>query len=167
MADYPTGSQNQVLNKLLKQALAGSEALVPNSEHELAIIDTSEDGSSKLPETATKPPLDDTFRAFIARSLEDAAKHVGDAHYFALIDNRSGEDDTTLLVCCGQEDGALETVRTTFKSVQTSLVSLGIASLGFNEIQSIAGSQGGVYGRPTTTPQRGGPAPRMRLGGGS
>ncbi|KAI0440891.1 hypothetical protein F4803DRAFT_525424 [Xylaria telfairii] len=168
MADYPVCCIAEIpiaiLNKLLDQALAGSEELVPNSEHELSIVVTNSDGSSKLPGRATIPPLNDSFRPFIASSVEDAAKNIGTAAYFAVLDQQSMTDDSAVIVR-RQGDGSLESARATFKSVQTLLVSLSMATLGFQEIKNIAGSHGGVYGRPLETPRKGGAAPRMRLGG--
>ncbi|KAI0869324.1 hypothetical protein GGS24DRAFT_166506 [Hypoxylon argillaceum] len=153
-----------VLNKLLDQARTGSEELVPNSEYELSVIAATSDGSSRLLDEATVPPLDDSFRPFIANSLEDAAKNIGQATNFAVLDQQSMVDDSAILVR-RESDGSLATTRATFKSVQVVLVSLAMATLGFQEIKNIADSQGGVYGRPVETPRKGGPTPRMRLGG--
>ncbi|KAI0203565.1 hypothetical protein F4808DRAFT_24199 [Astrocystis sublimbata] len=152
------------LNKLLNQAHAGSEELVPNSDHELSIVGTESDGSSKLPSEVTVPPLNESFKPFIAGSLEEAVKAIGGATYFAVLDRQSTADDTAVLVQ-RQDDGSLETARATFKSVQIVLASLVVAAIGFQEIVSIADSQGGVYGRSTETPKKGEPAPRKRLGG--
>ena len=152
-----------VLNKLLEDALAGSEDLAPGSDHELVIIEALEDGTSKPPaDDASVPPLDGAFRPFVAASVGEAAKHVGDAAYFAVLDKDSAANSTVLLVSA---DGSGEQARVTFDQTQAVMTSLGMGSLGFGEIQSIADSNGGVYGSPSSKPQRGGPAPRMRLGG--
>ncbi|GAP82730.1 hypothetical protein SAMD00023353_0102660 [Rosellinia necatrix] len=168
MADYPVCCIVEVpitaLNNLLDQARAGSEELVPGSAHELSIVLTTTDGSSRLPDHATIPPLNDGFKPFVASSLEDAAKVVGGAAYFAVLDRQSTTDESAVLVH-RQGDGSLATARATFKSVQLLLVSLSMATLGFQEIKSIADSQGGVYGRSPEAPRKGGPTPRMRLGG--
>ncbi|KAJ8132230.1 hypothetical protein O1611_g1393 [Lasiodiplodia mahajangana] len=168
MANYPVCCIAEmpiaVLNKLLDQARAGSEELVPNSEFELSVVGTTSEGFSKLLDEATVPPLDDSFKPFVASSLEDASKNIGQAAYFAVLDQQSATDDSAVLVH-RQNDGSLTTARATFKSVQAILVSLSMATLGFQEIKSIADSQGGVYGRPTETPRKGGEAPRKRLGG--
>ncbi|KAI8949397.1 hypothetical protein F4801DRAFT_405657 [Xylaria longipes] len=167
MADYPVCCIAEmpiaVLNKLLDQARAGSEELVPNSEHELSIVVTNSDGSRKLPDGVTIPPLNDSFKPFIASSVENAAKAIGKAAYFAVLDQQSTIDDSAIIVR-RQSDGSLATTRATFKSVQTLLVSLSIATIGFQELKNIADSQGGVYGRPVETPRKGGAAPRKRLG---
>ncbi|KAI0188582.1 hypothetical protein EV127DRAFT_512835 [Xylaria flabelliformis] len=152
------------LNKLLDQAQSGSEELIPNSEYELTIVGENSDGSSKLPDSVTIPPLNDGFKPFIASSVEDATKTTGETAYFAVLDQQSTNDDSAILVH-RQTDGSLETARAAFKSVQTLLVSLSMATLGFQEIKSIAHSQSGVYGRPVETPGKGGAAPRKRLGG--
>ncbi|KAK5633570.1 hypothetical protein RRF57_009284 [Xylaria bambusicola] len=168
MADYPVCCIAEmpltVLNELLDQAHAGSEELVPNSQHELSIVEAAGDGSSRLPDKVTVPPLNDGFRPFIAGSLEGAAQNVGKAMYFAVLDHQSTTDDSAVLVH-RRKDSPLATVRVTFKSVQSLLVSLSMATTGFEEISSIASSQGGIYGRTAETPRKGAPAPRMRLGG--
>ncbi|KAI0508967.1 hypothetical protein F5B22DRAFT_618724, partial [Xylaria bambusicola] len=168
MADYPVCCIAEmpltVLNQLLDQAHAGSEELVPNSEHELSIVEAASDGSSTLSHKVTVPPLNDDFKPFIASSLEDAAQNVGKAVYFAVLDHQSTTDGSATLVHC-QKDSPLATARVTFKSVQSLLVSLSMATIGFEEISSIASSQGGIYGRAAETPRKGAPAPRMRLGG--
>jgi len=88
--------------------------------------------------------------------------------YFVIMDKRSTEDDTVLLVST-QAEGEPQTVRSTFVSSQCTLVGLDMATQGFEEVQAIAESDpDGVYGpeRSSRQPRRGGPAPRMRLGGG-
>lgn len=157
---------SKTLNKLLTEALNGSNELVPGSDHELAIVE-ARDGASRIPDEAAIPPLDESFRAYVAASVADAAaKHVADASHFAVLDEQSASDDTALLVSRNGDNGAVDgEARVTFDSVQMVLNSLAMATLGFAEVQSIADSQGGVYGRPAETPKRGEPAPRMRLGG--
>lgn len=154
------------MNKLLTEALNGSNELVPGSDHELAIVE-ARDGASWIPDQATIPPLDQSFNAYVAASVEDAAaNHVDTASHFAVLDEQSSSDDTALLVSRNQDDGTIDGVaRVTFDSVQTVLVSLAMATLGFAEVQGIADSQGGIYGKPAEPPKRGEPAPRMRLGG--
>ncbi|KAI1419304.1 hypothetical protein F5Y12DRAFT_778690 [Xylaria sp. FL1777] len=167
MARYPVCCVAEVslagLDRLLNEALAGSEELVPNSEHELSIVVEENDGSSKLPGEATVPPLGSTFKPFVAASVDDAARHIGDACYFAVLDQECTNNDTATLVH-HQEDGSNTTVRVTLKSVQHVLVSLSVASLGFQEIQRIANSQGGVYGINERGLNKGRPAPPMKLG---
>lgn len=58
----------------------------------------------------------------------------------------------------------MQTVRVGFESAEILLVTLEVGSIGFNELQSIAAGSGGVYRRENETPQRGGYAPRKRLG---
>ncbi|KAI0097551.1 hypothetical protein GGR51DRAFT_540690 [Nemania sp. FL0031] len=168
MANYPVCCIAEmpitVLNKLLDQARAGSEELVPNSDYELSVVATTSDGSSRLDDAATVPPLHDSFKPFVTSTLEDASRNIGQATYFAVLDQQSATDDSAILVR-RQSDGSLTTVRATFKSVQVVLVSLAMATLGFQEIRNIADSQGGVYGRPAEAPRKGGEAPRKRLGG--
>ncbi|KAI1288681.1 hypothetical protein F5Y03DRAFT_401624 [Xylaria venustula] len=152
-----------VLNRLLNEAFAGSEELVPDSEHQLAIAVNASDGSSKLQEKASVPPLNGSFTPFVAASIDDAARHIGDVSYFAVLDRQSIDDSTALLLH-RQKDGSNSTARVTFKSVQHILVSLSVAALGFQEIQDIAESQGGIYGRDENRPKRGGLTPPKKLG---
>ncbi|KAI0803648.1 hypothetical protein GGR55DRAFT_682563 [Xylaria sp. FL0064] len=151
-----------VLDQLLNEAFAGSEELVPHSKHELTVVTKTDDGSSRL-QGPTVPPLSNDLNPFIAASVDDAARHVGNASYFAVLDPQSTKDSTALLVFY-QKGGSKTTVRVTFKSVQNTLVSFSVASLGFEEIRDIANSQGGVYGRNERRPEKGRPAPRMKLG---
>lgn len=157
-------TRHQFLNKLLEQAHSGSEELVPNSEHELSVVTAANDGSAGMLDGATVPPLDDSFKPFVASSLEDAARNVGGARYFAALDQQSATDDSAILVH-HEKDGSLATARVTFKSVQSLLVALSVASIGFGEISDIANAEGGVYGATVKAPRKGAPAPRMRLGG--
>ncbi|KAI0426751.1 hypothetical protein F5Y09DRAFT_318103 [Xylaria sp. FL1042] len=152
-----------VLNQLLNEAFAGSEELVPNSKHELTVITKADDGSGQLQEEPTVPPLSDDFNPFIAASIADAACHVGSTCYFAVLDQQSTDDNTALLVH-RQKDGSNSTARVMFKSVQHVLIALSMASLGFAEIKAIAVSQGGIYGRNERRPEKGRPAPPMKLG---
>ncbi|KAK7946230.1 uncharacterized protein PG986_010551 [Apiospora aurea] len=156
----------ETLNKLLTDALGGSNELVPGSDHELVVVE-ARDGASRIPDQATVPPLHESFSAYIAASVGDAAtQHVGEASHFVVLDEQSSNDGTALLLSRNQHDGTVDSVaRVTFDSVQAVLVSLATATLGFTEVQSIADSRGGIYGRPTESPKRGGPAPRMKLGG--
>ncbi|KAI1273285.1 hypothetical protein F5Y07DRAFT_377277 [Xylaria sp. FL0933] len=151
-----------VLNQLLNEAFGGSEELVPHSKHELTVVTKTDDGLSRL-QGPTVPPLSNDFNPLIAASVDDAARHVGDASYFAVLDQQSTKDSTALLVF-HQKDGSNTTVRVTFRSVQITLVALSVASLGFEEIRDIANSEGGVYGRNERRLEKGRPAPRMKLG---
>ncbi|KAI1816371.1 hypothetical protein GGS20DRAFT_583608 [Poronia punctata] len=167
MAAYPVCCVARLpisfLNKVLDEALAGSEELAPNSEHELSIVVATSDGSSRVPDEARAPPLGDNFAPFVAGSVEDAGRHhVGGAPYFAVLDQQSANDDTAILVR-RQESGSFDTARVTLRSAQIVLISLTMATLGFEEVQTIADSQGGVYGRPRQTPRKGRPAPPKEL----
>ncbi|KAK8132063.1 hypothetical protein PG999_000236 [Apiospora kogelbergensis] len=158
----------KVLSRLLTDALAGSNDLAPGSEPELAIVEIQDGGTSRVPSHATTTPLEESFRAFVAASVDDAAKyHVGGASYFALLDEQSSaEEEKTVLLVSRCPDGTIEgTARVTFESAQFLLTSLAVASIGFTEIQSIGASQGGVYGRSKEAPKKGEPGPRKRLGG--
>lgn len=95
---------------------------------------------------------------------------------FVVMDSRSAEDDTVLLVTTASDGGAsqtggagLQTVRATFDCAQSVLVGLDIGTQGFEEVRIIAaGEPGGVYGaerRDQGGPPKGGSAPRMVLGG--
>ncbi|KAK6818910.1 hypothetical protein PG987_016363 [Apiospora arundinis] len=171
MTPYPVCCTTRVpitvLGKLLTDALTGSNKLTPGSEPELAIVETQDDGASQLPGQATAPPLDESFCAYIATSVEDAAQHhVGGGSYFAVLDQQSSNDEETVLLVARRPDGTIEgTARVTFESAQIVLVSLTMATLGFDEVRSIGESQGGVYGRPAKPLMEGGSAPRKRLGG--
>jgi hypothetical protein len=135
----------------------------------LTITNTSGEGSDALSSSASQPPLQSFTSPFSGQSVEEAAQHpvFQNASFFAVLDERSTRDSTALLVA-RDPNGSVHTVRVTFLEVQRTLISLGIGSIGFDEIQSIAVDQSnrGVYGAPARRrgPQQGGPAPRMRLG---
>ncbi|RYP53408.1 hypothetical protein DL769_010524 [Monosporascus sp. CRB-8-3] len=116
-----------------------------------------------IPTTASEPPVQPFTSPFIGQSAEEVSNHVNGVNYLVILDKQSTEDDTAVLVARGP--GGVQTVRTTFESAQHLLTAVEIATLGFDEIQQIAGSSGGVYGASRNEPQRGGPAPRRRLGG--
>ncbi|KAI1400033.1 hypothetical protein F4819DRAFT_462736 [Hypoxylon fuscum] len=149
----------QVAERFLSEALAGSNKLAPGSEPALAIVTTTRFS----PSIASQPRLQPFSSPFLGQSVEEISRELDGATFFAILDGRSMEDETALLATC-DEDGTVQTARVTFNYTQSLLVSLDIATLGFGEIQHIATSSGGVYGRNRETPQRGAPAPRKRLG---
>lgn len=159
-----------MVNKLLNDAHAGSEELVPNSPRCLAVV-TSVDGAPSVPTTASQPPwAGDYASPFVGQSVAEVANQVHGAAYLVILDKRSIEDDTAILAAARQPGGGgggVQTVRVTFRSAQLLPTALEVASLGFTEVQDIANKSGGVYGasRGNPPPQRGGPAPRKRLGG--
>ncbi|KAI1380613.1 hypothetical protein F4677DRAFT_192890 [Hypoxylon crocopeplum] len=147
-----------VVEKFLSDALAGSNELVPNSEPALAIV-TAVD---VLPTTASEAPLEPFTSPFLNQSVEEVSRQLNEADLFAVLDERSTEDETAVLVE-RKSNGSIETVRVTFDSAQHVLVALDVATLGFTEIQQIAESSGGAYGWNRTKPKKGKPAPRKRL----
>ncbi|KAI1390028.1 uncharacterized protein F4822DRAFT_428374 [Hypoxylon trugodes] len=157
IADIPI----PVIETFLREAQAGSLKSAPNSAPSLAIITSP---SSPPPTVASKPPLSPFTSPFLGQTVEDVSRQLDGSTCFAVLDSRSVEDGTVLLVAPGL-NGSVQTVRATFESAQSTLIALEIASLGFGEIQAIASSLGGVLGRGGKEPKRGGPAPRMRLGG--
>jgi hypothetical protein len=166
-------SQQKTVETLLKDAYTGSEQLVPGTPPSLLILtitNTNDQGSDALSSSsASQPPVEPFISPFLGQSVEDAAQHpvLRNASFFAVLDERSTRDSTALLAAC-DPNGSVRTVRVTFSKVQRTLISLNIGSIGFTEIQSIAAAQGneGVYGAPVPGqgPQKGGAAPRKRLG---
>jgi hypothetical protein len=135
----------------------------------LTITNTSDKGSDALSSSASQPPLQPFTSLFLGQSVEDVAQHpvFHKASFFAVLDERSARDNTALLAA-RDPNGSVRTVRATSSEVQRTLISLDIGSIGFAEIQSVAAAQGneGVYGAPVPEqgPQKGGQAPRKRLG---
>lgn len=160
------------MEKFLKDAYTGSEQLVPGTSPSLVILttsNTSDKGSDALTSSASQPPVQSFTSPFLGQSVEDAARHpvLQNASFFAVLDEHSARDSTALLAA-RDPNGSVDTVRVAFSAVQRTLISLDIGSIGFAEIQSIADTQGngGVYGSSVSTqrPQKGGPAPRKKLG---
>ncbi|KAI1642461.1 uncharacterized protein F4817DRAFT_352896 [Daldinia loculata] len=147
-----------VVEKFLRDALAGSNDLAPNSDPCLAIITMADD----VPSGASKPPLQPFTSPFLGQSIEDISRQLNGATYFAILDERSAQDETVIL---GEHrDGKVETVRVTFYSAQSLLTSFYIGTLGFSEIQHIAAKEGGVYKQEKPEGRRkGGSAPRKML----
>lgn len=83
---------------------------------------------------------------------------------FAILDERSESDDTAILVSRAP-DGNISTVRAAFDLVQIQLVALKVGSGGFEELQSIAATSGGVLRSNNENAKKGGATPRKRLGG--
>lgn len=133
---------------------------MPDTHPCLAIV--TADG--EIPTIASKPPLPPFTSPFIGRSVEELSRQLSGVRHFAVLDKRSTEDKTAILGS-RNPDGSVETVRVTFDAAQSLLTSLDVGSIGFNEIQGIATSSGGVYGMNYEGPKKGGPAPRKRLGG--
>ena len=102
--------------------------------------------------------------------------------HFVILDTRSSEDDTALLVEVSPVDdesavndegtendestennsGKVQTVRIPFSEAQIMIAALEVGSIGFREIQDNARAAGGTW-RERVKPQRGGPAPRKML----
>lgn len=139
-------------------------------------------------------PLTTATEAGLARNLgpspliglspAEVAQKLGDPanRHFVIVDERSAKDDTVLLVhtVYWDEEGnpvtyqegevpRVQTVRATFVSAQATLVALEMATLGIEELQSMAeGSPGGVYGPDripdySEGPRQGGEAPAKLL----
>lgn len=115
-----------------------------------------------VPSGASKPPLQPFTSPFLGQSIEDISRQLNGATYFAILDERSAQDETVIL---GEHrDGKVETVRVTFYSAQSLLTSFYIGTLGFSEIQHIAAKEGGVYKQEKPEGRRkGGSAPRKML----
>jgi hypothetical protein len=162
----------KAVEAFLKDAYNGSEQLVPGTRPSLVIFtitNTSGKGSNALSSSASQPPMKPIISPFLGQSVEDVAQHsvFHNASFFAVLDERSARDSTALLAD-RDPDGNITPVRVTFSEAQRTLIALRVGSIGFAEIQSIAAAQGdeGVYGVPLSGsgPQKGGPAPRKRLG---
>jgi hypothetical protein len=112
-------------------------------------------------------------------SVPEVAERLGAPmnEFFVVMDSRSAEDDTVLLVMTTASDGGtsevegggLKTVRTTFTSAQSVIVALCMGTQGVEEVQFIAARDpGGVYSPEKRNknggPRKGEPAPRMALG---
>ncbi|KAI1103184.1 hypothetical protein F4804DRAFT_239260 [Jackrogersella minutella] len=149
-----------IIEKFLTDALNGSNKLAPGSEPSLAIV-TAANG---VPTTASSPPLQPFTSPFIGQSVEQISRQFNEMAHFSVLDERSTEDETAVLVERNSDD-SIHTVRVTFGSSQSLLTALDVATLGFTEIQNIATSSGGVYGKNHPSPQEGQLAPRKRLGG--
>ncbi|KAI1481224.1 hypothetical protein F4774DRAFT_417805 [Daldinia eschscholtzii] len=147
-----------VMEKFLRDALAGSNDLVPNSDPCLAIVTTVDEA----PIEVSNPPLQSFVSPFLGQSLEQISRQLKGSTYFAVLDERSTEDETVTL---GEpRDGKVETVRVSFYSAQSLLTSLYIGTLGFSEIQHIAAKEGGIYKQEKPNGKRKGePAPRKIL----
>ncbi|KAM7206470.1 hypothetical protein V8F20_002819 [Naviculisporaceae sp. PSN 640] len=149
----------------------------------LVVIGTAEDAQD--PTTATEAGLarDLPPSQFIGLSPAEVSAKLGEPanRYFVIVDERSVEDDTVLLVhtMYFDEEGneiiikegelpVVQSVRATGVSAQATLVALDVGSLGIEELQSIANdSERGVYGIPDLAsegPKQGGEAPRKLLG---
>ncbi|KXX79397.1 hypothetical protein MMYC01_204052 [Madurella mycetomatis] len=170
-----------VIDRFLSVAYAKSEELAPGIGPCLVVLPSgNDDDSSRDAETATMPGSAAELppSPFIGMSTLEVAERLGTPRnrLFVVMDSRSAEDDTVLLITTashggtGQDEGGgVQTVRATFGSSQSVLVGLDMGTQGFGEVQSIAlGSPGGVYGperRGDGGPRKGEPAPRMVLGG--
>ncbi|KAK1752168.1 hypothetical protein QBC47DRAFT_363751 [Echria macrotheca] len=142
----------EVVDRLLATSHARMQDLAPGSPQTL---------------TPVGPEICDPA-ALLGQTPDAVSRLLGPAHeLFVILDARSVEDDTALLVARGsllydRGDDAVDSVRIAFTEAQCLVTSLEMRTSGFEELQSIANSQGGVY-RPGPPPQRGGPAPRKPL----
>ena len=154
------------MNKLLEKAFDSAQDLVPGSTYELGIVTIDSQGEVVFPDEAWIPPVNRFNSPFVGKSIQSLVPLIEEGSFFAVLDNFSEQDDT---VCLARRegDGGLQTVRVSFNSVQTSLMALQVGSLGIEELQSIAESEGGVYDHLIGEKgvKKGKPAPRMRLGG--
>lgn len=169
-----------MIDRFLSVTYAESEDLAPglgpclvvlgdqNVEDALATTTTTPGSSAELPPS---PFIGMCTAAEVAERLGAAGNGL-----FVVMDSQSAKDDTVLLVnVAGDDDGddatsqadKVQTVRATFASTQSVLVALHVGSQGFREVQLIAADlPDRVYGAGGrgNRGQRGGPAPRKRLG---
>lgn len=96
--------------------------------------------------------------------MEEVSQRIRNVDLFAILDERSESDDTAILVSRAP-DGKISTVRAAFDLVQIQLVALQVGSGGFEELQSIAATSGGVLRSNNENVKKGGATPRKRLGG--
>ncbi|KAF2137725.1 uncharacterized protein K452DRAFT_339826 [Aplosporella prunicola CBS 121167] len=165
-ADLPS----TVVDAFLTRALNGSEALVPNTEPCLVVLTSPANSPNSAPTHPSRTPTQPFTSPFNDQSPTQIAEYVGGAGFFAVLDARSAEGETALLVQVqrdGREETKVDVLRITFDAAQHVLQALDVASLGFEELMINAEDQGGVYGRPPQrkSPLKGGPAPRKKLGG--
>jgi hypothetical protein len=98
-------------------------------------------------------------------SVAEVSQHATHSRYFVVLDERTVQDNTALLVTRGDNlDYGTPTVRVTFDTAQHLLISLEIGNMGFKELQDIAASQDGALGSHPEPPKKGDPAPRKKLG---
>jgi hypothetical protein len=144
----------QVIDRLLAAAYARSEELAPGSPQDLAVIGTENGEPSR----------------FLRMSPKTVSQQLGPNHtLFLILDARSAQDDTALLVARGNhydiekdDSNDVETLRIDFSETQCTITALEVGCGGFPELQSIAGSGDGVL-RRSEPKQKGGPAPRKQL----
>lgn len=89
--------------------------------------------------------------------------------HFVILDTRSTEDDTALLVeqTTGDDESVedsngIQTVRIPFSEAQIMITALEVGTLGFQDLQDNARAEGGTW-RERVKPQQGEPAPRKLL----
>ncbi|KAK0620096.1 hypothetical protein B0T14DRAFT_496703 [Immersiella caudata] len=148
----------EVVDRLLAAAYARSEELAPGSSQYLVVVG-SENGE---------------VDKFIGMTPRMVSQQLGPEHtLFLILDARSAQDDTALLVVRGNrydinkdDSDDVETVRIGFAETQCTITTLEMGCGGFPELQDIARSEDGVL-RHTKPTQKGGAAPRMQLGGSS
>jgi len=130
-----------------------NEDLVPGGDKMLVILDKLENLNSSV--TASEPPVHQFTSPFagdtvqqVAGKLKSVSRNINvNPVYFVVLDSRSKDDGTCLLVENPQDsadNGALQTVRTVFGQAQVLLVSLQIATTGMQELQENAEESGGV-----------------------
>jgi hypothetical protein len=184
----------QVIDSFLGVAYAESEDLAPGVGPRLVMMASGKHTPDDGLDTVVAAPAVSGHAAelppspFIGMSVSEVAERLGSPRnrLFVVMDSRSAEDDTVLLATTigseggiardsqdDHEDGhAVRTVRVTFASSQSVLVALDMATMGFEEVQSIAAdSPEGVYGHERRVdddgdyiPSKGEDAPRMVLG---
>ncbi|KAK4448370.1 hypothetical protein QBC34DRAFT_407315 [Podospora aff. communis PSN243] len=147
-----------VVDRLLAAAYARSEELAPGSPQDLAVVGMENGEPSR----------------FLGMTPKMVSQQLGPENtLFLILDARSAEDDTALLVARGnhydidkEDSNDVETLRIDFSETQCTITTLEVGCGGFPELQSIAGAGEGVL-RRSEPKQKGGPAPRKLLRRGS
>ncbi|KAA8913464.1 hypothetical protein FN846DRAFT_916114 [Sphaerosporella brunnea] len=107
--------------------------------------------------------------ASIVKYLRENAPGSVDPDHVLIADAQTIADKTLLFVDCAYDmdisPEEAKTVRLSAEKANTIPVAIAVATMGIDEVVAIA-DQDGVF-RGTPAPRRGGPAPRMQLGGSS
>ena len=174
---------SQALSELLEDVYAES----PDSPDSLLVVHDKETipsaGDKELqpttPPVSTSPTSDfhnATIASLPAHVQETAGNGPFSRSYFSVVDKRTAEDKTVLLVKCpkhtvkGDDEGAngtdIESVRVASSQGNALVVAMQVGSGSLEELKSNIGKDGVYRDSTGPVPKKGEPAPRKLLGGG-
>ncbi|KAI5210135.1 hypothetical protein E4T39_00538 [Aureobasidium subglaciale] len=164
-------AEDQRIDHFLEQTYQNSSKM--DCQPYLLLIRSLDDLSTNDHHHATQPPVKSFSSPFLDKSLEEIAEmlqrtirtsesNMIDLNLFAVLDDQSLSLDSGLIVQV--KDGVADSVRVHFDTINAELMRVSIITHDIKETRWLLGDDGVFRTKPPEESQKGGPAPRKKLG---